>query len=110
MSLRQPSLSFDASSRASLTETVGVADMLSCPTSFFLLPCSVAGIGALPYYLRRLMYGEYPRSKDDFEKFVVFQKAWDRGASYAATTAYQADAMRPALEVGWGEDWRKLLR
>ncbi len=47
------------------------------PTSLPLSPRSVAGIGTLPYYVRRLTTGEYPRPKDDFEKFVEFQRGWD---------------------------------
>jgi len=45
----------------------------------FFVDYSVSGIGALPYYLRRLMNGEYPRPKDDFERFTLYQKDWDNG-------------------------------
>ena len=63
----------------------------------------------MPYYLRRLMYGEYPRSKDDFEKYEAFQRKWDNGASYAATKAYRADGARQGVEAAWQSEWRKQL-
>ena len=74
-----------------------------------LSPRSIAGIGALPYYLRRLMYGEYPRAKDDFEKYEAFQRSWDRGAAFAATKAFRADGARKDLEAGWAAEWKRQL-
>ena len=53
------------------------------------------------------MYGEYPRAKDDFEKYVVFQRQWDRGAPFASTAAFRADAGRADVEAAWREGWKK---
>jgi len=78
--------------------------------SFAMMTICIAGIGALPYYLRRLMYGEYPRAKDDFEKFVVFQKSWDAGAAFSSTHAYQADTQREKTEQTWQKKWTELLK
>ena len=84
----------------------------SLPPTFPLPPSrssrSIAGIGALPYYLRRLMYGEYPRAKDDFEKMGKFQREWDAGAPYASTAVARADAGRAALEAKWAAQWKAL--
>jgi hypothetical protein len=78
--------------------------------SFVVMTVAIAGIGALPWGLRRLMSGEFPRSKDDFEKFVPFQRDWDRGAAYASTAAYRADEGRGALEAAWAARWKQVLQ
>jgi hypothetical protein len=55
------------------------------------------------------MYGEYPRAKDDFEKYEAFQRSWDRGAPFAATRAFRADGARGELEAAWQAEWKKAL-
>ncbi len=42
---------------------------------------SLSGIGVLPYYMRRLVHGEYPRVKDDFEKVSIYHTKATAGES-----------------------------
>jgi hypothetical protein len=56
------------------------------------------------------MYGEYPRAKDDFEKYEAFQRSWDRGAPFASTAAFRADAGRAGVEEAWRAQWKRQLQ
>ena len=64
--------------------------------SYTVMMLSIAGIGALPFYVRYGLTGEKPRPKDSFERYREQQQMWEnvRGRGACAATGVRRDGPR----------------